>query len=154
MGHALHSPLVIPLHRRGEVVAYAKVDETDHERLSRFRWYLTPNGYAVRYARVRGRRTSIFMHREVVGLPQGGGHERVAHHLNADRLDNRSANLRIVSSRENRRTSRAFGRSGVKGVYWSSSCGKWNARLDLGHFDTVEEAAAVIEAVKRAAALA
>lgn len=143
---------LIPLHQGGQVVVQAQIDDSDYERFAPYRWHLTNKGYACRYKRVDGRPTALLMHREVVGLKPHAGKLIVVDHLNRDKLDNRSANLEIVTSQENRRRSRATGVSGVKGVYWSKSCGRWNARLDLGHFDTVEAAAAALEELQRAAA--
>jgi hypothetical protein len=143
---------LIPLLRSGQLVAHAQVDDADFRRFVVYRWSLTQGGYACRYERINGRTAAILMHREVVGLQPGGGMKIVADHLNHDRLDNRRANLEIVTSQENRRRSRCNSASGVKGVYWSSACGRWNGRIDLGHFDTIQAAAAEIDRVKRAAA--
>ena len=74
-------------------------------------------------------------------------------HPNGDSLDNRWRNLKASTGAENgknRSMSRA-NTSGVTGVYWRKAVGKWQAggKLDgkqhhLGHFDDLDEAAAVV----------
>lgn len=70
-------------------------------------------------------------------------------HINGDPADNRIANLRIATTRENQgnQKKRSDNRSGYKGVYWASDKCRWLARIKdrgrtryLGAFDTPEEA--------------
>jgi hypothetical protein len=85
---------------RGQV---AVIDASDYPVVSAFRWYATPSTVANRYyaaARVRtadGRPTTVYMHRLIVGAPKG----KEVDHLNHDTLDNRRANLRVGSHRDN-----------------------------------------------------
>ena len=62
----------------------ALVDVDDFEWLSRFRWVVNPQGYAIT-------KTAPYlrMHRLIMGLPRGE-----VDHKNRDRLDNRKENLR------------------------------------------------------------
>jgi len=72
-------------------------------------------------------------------------------HINGDRADNRINNLRLATHQENMRN-RAINRnntSGICGVYWVKSEGKWKAHIKmnksiihLGYFQNIEEAAA------------
>jgi hypothetical protein len=71
------------------------VDDADERRLSRYRWHLFPNGLAYRRQRYRGERRVFYMHREVVGATHGDNLQ--VEHANGDKLDNRRANLRILS---------------------------------------------------------
>jgi hypothetical protein len=69
-------------------------------------------------------------------------------HINHDRLDNRMANLRVVSRAVNARNRPVppNQRSGVAGVRWHKATGKWAATVGnkhLGLFTTVPDAAAV-----------
>jgi hypothetical protein len=73
-------------------------------------------------------------------------------HINGVRDDNRISNLRVVSNQENLKNAsmRRNNTSGVTGVCWHKLQRKWVAqikingrRLNLGLFDTIEEAAAV-----------
>jgi hypothetical protein len=100
----------IPLVRRdGSARAWAIVDPDDHEELSRFRWRLNQvssnpgkQGYAVRTAVLPDGRTRYqAMHRQIMGLWFGDPEE--VDHRNRDTLDNRRANLHIVTHAENMR---------------------------------------------------
>ena len=78
-------------------------------------------------------------------------------HVNGDRTDDRIANLRPCSRRENARNMRGRSASGFKGVYrCNSRTARWQARIsvkdemiNLGTFDTKEEAAAAYDAAAR-----
>ena len=72
-------------------------------------------------------------------------------HKNGDRTDNRLANLRAVTKRENAQNQkrRTDNTSGATGVSWHAASGKWRARIqvgdkrtDVGLFATIAEAAA------------
>lgn len=76
-------------------------------------------------------------------------------HLDGDRLNNHIDNLRLVTPSDNRRNSKRWSNntSGVTGVSWDKTHGKWKAYFrigvkhkHLGYFDTIEEAAAVRKA--------
>lgn len=86
----------IPVRRGGIAVAYALVSDEDYDRLMQSRWSLTRSGYAVRSDRLTGSKTQG-MHRAVYELGQGD--ERVVHHLNEDKLDNRRENLEVLANR-------------------------------------------------------
>lgn len=83
----------IPVRRGGEIVAYALVSDEDAERVSAARWSM--NGADRPYGCPPGSRTTA-MHRFICGLTPGGGSH--VHHKNGDPLDNRRANLLVLSS--------------------------------------------------------
>jgi hypothetical protein len=67
-------------------------------------------------------------------------------HINGRLLDNRRANLRIVSRAENSQNLKPRGQSGVRGVHrvhnlWKVSFVKEGKRYTFGSFSTIEEAA-------------
>jgi len=79
-------------------------------------------------------------------------------HINGDRADNRISNLREVDHLENRRNCRPSkaNSSGVTGVCWWPRDNKWNAqimvnyrKINLGYFDTIEQAAAARKEAER-----
>lgn len=81
----------IPLRLGMRIIGYALVDAEDAPGLMRKRWCLT-GGYAVETRRVPG--CSGAMHRQLLDLAPG---DRVVHHINEDKLDNRRANLLVCA---------------------------------------------------------
>jgi len=70
-------------------------------------------------------------------------------HIDGDKSNNRIANLRVVTSKQNKENTRlvAANTSGHRGVYWDKSRNKWMARVQhhrkwvfLGRFDSLVEA--------------
>jgi hypothetical protein len=129
-----------------------KYDKIDEAILSLFKWRVD-HGYAVHswveaidperpkyHGNTRIR--SLWMHRLV--LPPWDG--RMVDHINGDRLDNRRANLRLVTpSQSSMNTATRKSRSGVRGVFLDR--GKWKAYIckegvvkNIGRFNTKEEA--------------
>src|SRR5689334_23622447 len=83
----------------------ALVDDEDYEALSRFKWHLSIGGYnrmsrgVTRSVRHAGKSSSVRMHRQILALPSEDHH--VVDHINGNALDNRRANLRVCSQRQN-----------------------------------------------------
>jgi len=105
--------------------------------------------YAVCNALRSGKADRLLMHRVISQAPDG----RYVDHINGDGMDNRRINLRIATQAQNSRNTRLRhdSTSGVKGVMWESSRGKWKAQITvdgvqstLGRFDTIEDAAACV----------
>jgi len=77
-------------------------------------------------------------------------------HINGDPSDNRIANLREATRRENQRNKGRYSnnQSGYKGASWHKSNGRWQAnardssgkKKHLGYFNTPEAASAAYEA--------
>lgn len=130
---------------------FALVDDEDYAELAQFKWYAAwaPKMwgfYAVRKVRLPGgRQRTESMHRRIVGLKYGDRLQ--VDHRNHDTLDNRRANLRAVTNRENNENRRDPSPYGV-GVRRRPSgrfqAQAWsNGRLQyLGTYDTAEEAVA------------
>lgn len=75
--------------------------------------------------------------------------EGLIDHINGDGFDNRICNLRVVTDAQNRQNARlnSNNKSGVKGVSFNSSAGKWQAQIRangvfryLGRFEKIEDA--------------
>jgi hypothetical protein len=92
----------------------AVVDEADYDLLARHKWRFS-HGYACRSVTQSGRQTNVYMHREVLNAPA----DRLVDHISGDTLDNRRANLRLVTATQNghNRLCRADSRTGFRGVY-------------------------------------
>lgn len=86
----------------------------------------------------------IYLHRLILNLKKGVH----ADHIDGNGLDNRKINLRSCSHAQNMRNSRrGKSNSGIKGVNFHNTTGKWRARImlnrkeySLGYFKTKEEA--------------
>ena len=77
---------------------FAKVDDADHAKLSGYRWFAGCGGkYACRMTTIDGKRSMVYMHREIV-LPGDG---MQIDHKNGDGLDNRRRNLRECAHADN-----------------------------------------------------
>lgn len=137
--------------RSGKPRAWAVVDAEDHESVKDVVWSLHTRGYA--QGRVNGKR--VLMHRYLLGLESGGGgrgsgvKRPQVDHINRDKLDNRRANLRVVTHKQNHQNMPATGgASEFRGVVKHSKVDKWMARVKvdghtkyLGLFESEEEAA-------------
>ncbi len=125
---------------------YAIVDVEDFETLSKYKWYAI-NHRGAFYAGRNGGRKIMFMHRYIMQPPEG----RFVDHIKRNGLDNRRANLRIVTIQENNwNNEQGFneGTSKYKGVRYHKQHNKWCAvlphkgrKIHLGYFDDEIEAA-------------
>lgn len=128
----------------------ALVDDDDYDRLAGSRWSRNKDGYVMRRVS-KGTSPATYiregLHRAVMGMQEGD--KRHVDHINGDPFDNRKCNLRICEAIQNwwSRKKRSDNTSGFKGVTWSKSNSKWNARIkkhgkriSLGYFETPEAA--------------
>jgi hypothetical protein len=127
----------------------ARVDAEDYEALACFKWQAlwspdVRSFYAGRSAQHGVRQ----MHRVILGLTVGDGLK--VDHINHDTLDNRRENIRVATNAENCRNQRirSDNKTGFRGVVWREEMQKYRAhirtngvRVNLGHFDTAEDAA-------------
>jgi hypothetical protein len=124
----------------------AIVDDEDYEWLSQWKWLCTHKGYAARCVRIKnGNPITVYMHREIIGPPDG----MFTDHINHDKLDNRRENLRVCTMSQNNANipKRKNNSSGRKGVYWREDAKKWIAqispggtRINLGYFSDINDA--------------
>jgi hypothetical protein len=126
----------------------AVIDAADVHLVEGWNWSATPSKgtfYAQRRTRVDGGRT-IMMHRAILGLVDRATH---VDHIDGNGLNNRRCNIRpcsIAQNQHNRGMSRT-NTSGYKGVSWDAQGKKWGAsirafgrQMNLGRFNTAEEA--------------
>lgn len=131
-----------PTRPHGSLPTGCKIDEGDRPLLVGRSWHITNTGYVA--ARISNK--IVLLHRLITRAPA----DAVVDHINGDRLDNRRANLRVVSQRMNSQNQRlsAASSSGYRGVCWDRQRNKWIAQATLhgrhifiGRFETVEQAA-------------
>jgi len=113
------------------------VDDADYEELNKHNWHAVNkrrNWYAGRRITIK-KNTSVIleMHRQILGLEYGDG--KFGDHRNRNGLDNRRANLRVVSKAVNNRNhgGHKHNTSGYTGVCWSKSHNKWEAFIKINH---------------------
>ncbi len=121
--------------KKCEPIAYTKIDLEDVKKVKDYKWKLH-QGYAYTHLN-RKKYLSLADHL----LTFKGNHKIHIDHKNRDRLDNRKANLRIVTSRQNAWNRKHKLLSGVsfnkKPKTWSVRVGRHNF---LGTYKTIEEA--------------
>ena len=154
--------LLLPLGSKKRPGMFALVDREDAVRIAKHPWWPIPadtralvheNFYAVTR---KGLTTSVAMHRVILDVADP---RFQVDHINHNGLDNRRANLRIITNQENqynRRHTRKATSSRFKGVSWHKSSRKWVVRIRkdeqlhyLGGFDNEMEAAVMYDFAAR-----
>ncbi len=130
---------------------FALVDDEDYDWLNQWKWYLTGKGYAAR-TRLKGDGGGImYMHRQILGTPDGMGTD----HRDEIKLNNQRSNLRVCTNDQNacNRSKTNVNTSGFKGVSWNESRKKWQASMSidgkttyLGRFTCIIKAAKAYDA--------
>ena len=130
---------------------YAIVDPEDYARLSKYKWHAIKSKntyYASRSIYLsKGKWKHIKMHREIIDPPD----HLLVDHINHKGYDNRKANLRTVTYRQNSYNRVLFRKnpsSKYKGVNFNKRKKQWIARIRynrkhifIGYFDDEIEAA-------------
>lgn len=122
----------------------ALVDDEDYEWLNQWNWF-SAKGYACRNSKwVNGKRTQIYMHREIIKTPDG----MYTDHINWNKSDNRKSNLRVCTQAQNTYNRKRYNKNGYRGVYWQPSMKKWGATICingepkyLGYHSDIKDAA-------------
>lgn len=147
LGFGVH---LVPL-TRGK---FALIDSADAEEVGRYNWMALKGShgwYAVRFVERRGRRSCIYMHRQLMRAMPG----IEVDHRDLDSLDNRRSNMRLATRGQNgsNRSVQRNNTSGFKGVCWDKAKQKWSSHIKvdgrqrfLGYFATPEEAHAAYAA--------
>lgn len=130
---------------------FTKVDPWNFHRLNQYKWYCENSRnvlYATRKTKKKegGKRRDIRMHNQIKTAPPGFELD----HINRNSLDNREANIRIVTHQQNLMNCKVKKQksSRYKGVIFHKHNKKWCAsitknykKIHIGYFQSEEEAA-------------
>ena len=131
--HDTYAEIII-YNQKCEEIAKALIDIDDIEKCKQYKWFFSGHGYIVNSNYIK-------LHRFITNCPKG----KEVDHINHNKLDNRKSNLRICTHQENNCNKGLMktNTSGVTGVSWDESRGKWIAYIkgeNLGRFNTKDEA--------------
>lgn len=131
------------------------ISAEDFERVWSQRWRTKSRGYLTTWVGNYRTEKTVSLHRFIANPPE----HMFVDHINMDVRDNRRENLRVCSRSQNshNRKNYASNLSGLKGVGFHASTGKWRARIavdgkqiHLGLFGCREDAhAAYVAAARR-----
>ena|ERR1035437_5844174 len=140
---------------------FATIDAEDFQRVNQFKWTVSKLGYpqAIINSYKKGQKhnkilTSIYLHRLILNFPK-----QSMDHIDNNKLNCQKSNLRLCTQKQNARNQsiKSSNTSGYKGVSWSKTMNKWEARINpdykamvLGYFNNkVSAAIAYDEAAKK-----
>ncbi len=111
----------------GVLVAESKINKSDVEKCSQYRWCLSGDYCS---AKINGK--NVRLHRFLLNVVDASV---VIDHKNLDKLDNRRSNLRKATQSQNmaNRLKPKHNSSGYKGVYWSNTYHKWCSRIQFNN---------------------
>lgn len=112
---------------------FAQIDIEDYNWLNSYKWYCSPNGYAICRITSDGWAKNIPMHRMIMQDPKG----IMVDHIDGNGLNNRRENLRLATAVENGRNKRisvnhSKRKSNYKGVHYFKRDNKWKAAIWTG----------------------
>ena len=158
--------MIVPerIMKSGKVCPAFQIDDDLAPMILRLKWRQDKDGYLRSSKRLQGEQTRVKLHRFVFMLRHGHWPNHQIDHINRDKLDNRSQNLRDVTAQQNTDNGGGSKRDPKnehlpKGVYFR--CDKprpspyfvyvrINSKLKyLGSFATVEEASVVAAGAKQ-----
>lgn len=126
------------------------LDDCDYEELSKFAWSRAGCN-RISYAMRTVNKATIYMHRVIAARAGLNVEGAEVDHKDGNGLNNQRENLQILTTSQNQQKARAHidGTSGERGVNWCGTAKKWivrlkrnGVRLNIGSFDTLEEAVA------------
>ena len=127
----------------------AFIDDQDFLLAEQYRWHALRKRHTTYvqtgvYSSRTKKQKTMSLHRLLLNAKKG----EMVDHIDGDGLNNRRANLRIVTASQNqwnRRLNRETGRKGVRFVGWEAAIKVKGRRIMLGHYDTEAEAVAAYD---------
>lgn len=136
----------------GRLVATTKgkwvvVDEEDYERVMQWKWSFS-QGYCVRSEMENGQKSTIKLHRFIMGAPSGIDVD----HISMEKWDNRKPNLRFATRAQNgwNRGLSSRNKSGHKGIHFCKKRGKWVVQIKANRRTVFSKRFASLEEAQRA----
>ena len=132
-----------------EEVARTKIDKEDFEKVHKYKWYCHQYDSGKQYCQgTLENGIKIRLHQFVLGIKHNELQGQVIDHINGDSLDNRKANLRIVSQHDNMRNIKPQNTMvGIRVHTNKDGTVRYSARIthnyqtiSLGTYNTLEEA--------------
>ena len=107
-------------------------DKEDFEQIKDYCWHISDSGYLITNSPITHRK--VRMHRLIMGCLDK---KIFVDHINHNKLDNRKSNLRLATNQQNTMNKELLDRntSGVTGVSFDKSRGKWKASIMIDYKD-------------------
>ena len=136
---------IVLCNSRGVDVGHALIDLDDVEQCKQYKWHMRARNYVTATIPngTKCSTTKIHLHRLIAGCDKSN---IVIDHINRNPLDNRKANLRIVSQQTNTTNNGAVGVIQVPSGRYQASVTRHYQRIYLGTYDTLTEAIAARQA--------
>lgn len=103
--------------KNGKLKLNVLIDDEDFEKVNRYKWHITSNGYAKRSS------DCMTIHRFIMGCSKGDG--KMIDHKDRNKLNCQKHNLRFSTRSQNNANRNPSGNSKYLGVYKYTCKGKW-----------------------------
>lgn len=146
--YATHAEIILK-NKYGEEVARTKIDLDDLSRTIQYKWYCHEYENFKQYCQgTLNSGEKIRLHHFILGIQKNTLQGKVVDHINGDSLDNRKANLRIITQQENLLNMKPQDpMKGIRLYYLKDGTPRYRARItynyktiSLGTYSSLEEA--------------
>ena len=146
--YATHAEIILK-NKYGEEVARTKIDLDDLSRTIQYKWYCHEYENFKQYCQgTLNSGEKIRLHHFILGIQKNTLQGKVVDHINGDSLDNRKANLRIITQQENLLNMKPQDpMKGIRLYYLKDGTPRYGARItynyktiSLGTYSSLEEA--------------